>query len=360
MTLWHTSGLRGSGLIGLDIGTTSVKAAWIRRRGDRAVVAGLARTEIEPDSPDKPAADEKVAMAIWRCLQARRRMGVVCSLSGVDVAVRAFEFPPLLRHQLASAVELEAAQVCPFEVGEAAVAYQVLRGLPQGRRKPTDGEHIVGFFAAARDTIIQRRRALCDQAQATCTVMDVDGLALLNCLEACGLRQAKEAALVLNVGHSCTNLAIVSDDGLPFVRDIGYAGDHIIVRTSEILGVPRPTVIAALEGNGRRKIPRTKLGPVIRQTCADLADRVTETLRYYETRQSRPAVDRVFLCGGFVEIDLVAKALKSLLPGKVQLWDPLSILPCIRSVRKNPVATHGPALAVALGLALRMLRDVHD
>jgi type IV pilus assembly protein PilM len=355
LALWR------SGLLGLDIGTTSIKAARIRRRGDRVLVTGTAWTRIEPASADRPATDEQIAGAISQCLWGfRRRQGLVCGLSGADVAVRTFEFPPLPRHQLGSAVELEAAQVCPFEVGEAAVAYHVLRGLPRGRSKLANGERIVGFFAAARNAIIRRRRALCEQAQATCTLIDVDGLALLNCLEACGLRQATEAALVLNVRHSCTNLAIISEDGLPFVRDIGYGGDHILARMSEILTLPRPAVIAALRGQEGSQVSPATLGPVIRQTCADLADRVGETLRYYSTRQSGPAVDRVFLCGGFAEIGPIAKALTSLLPGEVKLWDPLAVLPCTRSVRKSRVAEHGPAMAVALGLALRTLRDVHD
>ena len=63
-------------------------------------------------------------------------------------------------------------------------------------------------------------------------------------------------------------------------------------------------------------------------------------------------MDRVYLCGGFTQSGAVAKALISLLPAKTELWDPLAVLPCTRAVRKSPAAEHGPAFAVAIGLAI--------
>jgi type IV pilus assembly protein PilM len=362
MALLYGLASRRSGLIGLDIGTTSVKAARIRRRGDRATITGIARAPIDATGPATQTADDRTVMAIWRCLRTlRARGGVACSVAGPEVAIRTFEFPALPRHQLASAVELEAAQVCPFEVSEAAVSYHVLTGPPaKGAKPPTDAERISGFFAAAENKIIQRRRALCERGDASCVLMDVDGLALLNCLEACKRRKTGEAAMVLNVGHTYTNLAIVSEDGLPFVRDISFASDQIVNRIAQIVGSPPWALVTALEGGAEPEVPWSKVQPAVRQACTGLADRVAETLRYYGARRSGPAVDRVFLCGGFTQSGPVAKALISLLPAKTELWDPLAVLPCTRAVRKSPVAEYGPALAVAVGLALRTLRDVHD
>ncbi len=116
---------RRSALIGLDIGTTSVKAARIRRRGDRVTVTGIARAAIEATGPVTQSADDRIVMAVWRCLRTLRgRAGVACGVAGPDVAIRTFEFPALPRHQLASAVELFAdsdgialpASIAPFEV----------------------------------------------------------------------------------------------------------------------------------------------------------------------------------------------------------------------------------------------------
>jgi type IV pilus assembly protein PilM len=361
ITLLDKVASRGSALVGLDIGTTAVKAARIRRRGDRVTVMGLARVGLESSSGASSAADEKIATAIWRCLRMLKGRGrVACSLAGPDVAVRSFEFPLLPRHQLPSAVELEAAQVCPFEISEASVSHQVLYGMTHGHGKGGQEERIIGYFAAAKNTVLQHRRSLCERGNALCAVMDVDGLALLNCLEACGLRKEGGAVMALNVGHTWTNLTIISENGLPFVRDIPYAGDQIVSRIARMVQAPQPAVVGALRGEKASEISRHKLQPAIHQACAALAERVNETLRYYGTRQTGPAVERVYLCGGLCLSGWIAKGLMSLLPARTQLWDPLAILSATRRVRKNLIAEYGPAFAVAIGLALRTLRDVHD
>ena len=350
-------------LIGLDIGTTAVKAARIRRKGRNILVTGLAWAALDAldavVAEGSPASD-RTALAIWRCVKILHDDAAVCSVSGPDVAVRTFEFPALPRKELASAMELEAMQVCPFEISEGAVAYQLLRG-PAGRvGKGESTERMLGIFAAAKNTTIRQRRELCEEGKARCIMVDVDGLALLNCMEACELRDEGESALVLNIGSAYTNVAIISDDGLPFVRDIAYAGDHIISHICHSTGSPKKTVAAALISSDTDPAMLERVRPSLKEACSTLADRVSETVRYYGTRKSGPAVDRIFLCGGLSQSLAAMDALVPMLPGEARLWDPLTILPCTRSVRRSKAAEHGPALAVALGLALRMLRDVHD
>ncbi len=359
--------LRAPQLIGLDIGTTAVKAARVQRKGGRLAVTGLARAMIEPSEHEGPPAAEKIALAIWRSLHVLREpdTDVVCSLAGPDVAVRTFEFPPLPLKQLASAVELEADQVCPFELDECTVAHQVLRGLPAKgatrvlKKEAPVAEKITGIFAAAKNDAIHEIRELCQRGRAHCAMVDADGLALLNCLEVCKVRAEDETAMVLNLGSSYTNLAIVSRDGLPFVRDIAYAGEHIIHHVCDATGVERQTIIGALERTDEFRFALKGFQAGLQEACATLVERVMETVRYYGTQRSAPVVDRVFVCGGWTRAKAVADMLLRLPVGRVGLWDPLLTLPCTRAVRKHDASAYGLAFAVALGLAMRSVRDVH-
>jgi Tfp pilus assembly PilM family ATPase len=217
---------------------------------------------------------------------------------------------------------------------------------------------MVGIFAAAKHGVIAQRKELCERGKAYCMMVDVDGLALLNCLEACQLRQTGGQILVLNVGSAYTNVAILSDDGLPFVRDIPYAAEAIVTQVSRSASQPKQAVADALAGGDENQIRPWQ--PTLKKACGTLADRVHETVRYYGTRGSGPVLDRVLLCGGFVQSQAVTDTLTSLLGGKVERWNPLAMLPVTRSVRKNEVFEQGSAFAVALGLAMRSLRDVHD
>lgn len=362
MTLLHGSALRGRQLIGLDIGTTMVRAARIRRRGTKFTVAALSQAQIEA-SHKEGGQTEKVALAMLRCLRlVRDRRGeVTVGLSGPEVAVRTFEFPRLPRRQIGSAIELEAMQVCPFDMAEASIAWQVLPDKAAGRDAPPNGPRIGGVFAAARNAVIGQRRALCEMAKVRCTVMDVDGLALLNCLEACRLRERGQSAVILNIGSKYTNLAIIGDDDRPYVRDIAFAGEQILSHVCHRSGAPREGVIEALNHPEKSKIPRERIDAPLKEACRTLAERVDETIRYYATTQKPDApVQRVLLCGGLSQAKALRASLMPLLRGDVLWWNPLESLSSKRSVRRAGLVEHGPSFAVAIGLAIRTLRDVHD
>jgi Tfp pilus assembly PilM family ATPase len=278
---------------------------------------------------------------------------------------------------LASAVELEAAQVCPFDLQEGAVSFQVLHGA-KARKSATGADRTTGILAAAKKAAITRLQDLCKKAKAHCTIVDVEGLALLNCLEACGTAalgcrsermtpggggptRSGPAALVLNLGSAYTNLAILSDDGQPFVQDIAYAGAGIIEAIGQSAQATPEAVIAALSGaETEAGIAPETLRPAVQQACATLAQRVLETVRYHGARQAGAGVDKILLCGGLAEAGPVVETLGTLLDGKAQRWNPLSSLRCTRAVRKGPLSEHGPLFGVALGLAMRSVRDVPD
>jgi hypothetical protein len=68
----------------------------------------------------------------------------VCGVSGPEVAVRDFEFPPLSAEDIDAAVQLEASQVCPFNAADSAVDYHLM---PNGDNK------IRGVLVAATNTL---------------------------------------------------------------------------------------------------------------------------------------------------------------------------------------------------------------
>jgi type IV pilus assembly protein PilM len=357
-------------IIGLDVGTTTIKAARVRRSKDRFDVLGLAQATIGQD-PSAARTQESVSAAIGRCL---KEMGsaesVVCGLSGTDVAVRTFDLPALPGDQLKSAVELEAAQVCPFDIQEAVIAFQVLRGTPvkasrKDSGKPHDAgsgktERIGGILAAAKKDVVARLQQSCRQSEVTCMMVDVDGLALLNCLQACRICPPGETSVVMNIGATYTNMAILSDDGSPFVQDIAYAGQDITNHLCKSAGADRQAVIAFLGKSEEKNAPSEALQSGLKQACSPLAERVKETLRYHVARKSGPGVNRVLVCGGLGQAPRFVKTLGGLLERPVESWNPLASLSVAESVRKSESAQHGPQFAVALGLAMRSVHDVQD
>ena len=113
---------------------------------------------------------------------------------------------------MAGVFRLEASQVCPFNVDEGVVDYQII---PSDESDNT----AAGVLVAASNDVIQRKIRIVEKANMSCVMMDVDGLALLNCLNAdknTGINISTSA--VLDIGTSCATLAVMGENGLPFVK----------------------------------------------------------------------------------------------------------------------------------------------
>lgn len=221
-------------LLGLDIGSFAVKMVQLRREGTGFSVTNVAKVDIA-NSKDSDSFDISVVKAVQGCLKLStvQTQFAVCGVCGPEVAVRCFHFPSLPKDEITSAIMLEAAQVCPFNFSESVVDYQIV---PNGK------DSIRGLLVAATDRLVQKKRWFAQEAALRTVLVDVDGLALLNCLENCSREKQAGKIAIINIGGSFTTLAVSDINNLPFIRDIGFAGNDIVGSVASHLGIESATV----------------------------------------------------------------------------------------------------------------------
>jgi type IV pilus assembly protein PilM len=189
--------------------------------------------------------------------------------------------------------------------------------------------------------------------------MDIDGLALLNCFAECQQpKSARTTTAVLNVGSSYTNLAIIGDDSLPFIRDMTCAGNDIIKEIAAANNV-RPEIVAKIltgrqNPDGAATDIQLNIGESLANACKKLIVDVTDTLRYYASLEKSAAVEKIFVCGGFALVKGFVELLDSRLPARAVLWNPFDKIRCDAGQDCHDILQkNGPVLAVAAGLAMR-------
>jgi type IV pilus assembly protein PilM len=339
-----------SEVIGLDIGSSAVKSVILRKDGPGYTIAGAGLAEIAADRDHK-----SVVRAIRECfaltrLRSRNRLKTrlaVCGLSGPEVAVRDFEFSALADEDVEGAVLLEAAQVCPFNAEQAAIDYQLI---------PNGNDKTQGVLVAATNMLITNKLQLVKEAGLKCVLMDIDGLALLNCLNGLVDEQQRIGTAVLNVGGSYTTLAIMGEGDWPFIRDMNFAGDEILRQMAAGNDTAQETLRAMLFGDSPDS--QTEVGDSLEKASAELIGDVSETLRFYAAQKKSTLVKRIFVCGGFARARGFVELLGRRLGTDVLLWNPLDSMRCGASDKsKNIYKTAGPAMAVAAGLAMRLIRN---
>jgi type IV pilus assembly protein PilM len=336
-------------LLGLDIGSYSVKIVQLQKEKSGFTVIAAAKVDIDTAKvTELGSIDINVVKAVQECLRlsfAQTQMAV-CGVSGPEVAVRRFKFPFLPPDEIHGAVMLEAAQVCPFNFSDSVVDYHVI---PNGR------DFARGILVAATSRLVQKKKWLAEEASLRAVLMDVDGLALLNCLQFSKQDQPGRKIAVLNVGGTLATLAIADNDNLPFIRDIAYAGSDIIGNLTSRLGVEPAIVQKSISGAADIAGEKLNIKDALPSACQKLIDDVSETLRYYSANE-KTVVDEIYVSGGFALVDGFVDLLKSSFPANVRLWNPFETVPCNIPIQyADFLKKQGPAMTVAAGLAMRTI-----
>lgn len=337
-------------VLGLDIGSSSVRMVQLAKNDDGFSVVAACVSDIKRNDGDVAVKEEDVVEAVRRCVSLAQKHGrwAVCSVSGPEVAVRPFKFPPLQSEELDGAVRLEASQVCPFNVDDGVVDYQIV---PSSEANNA----VTGVLVAAPNEVIRRKVRITGKAALDCVLMDVDGLALLNCLiESKSIGTNISASAVLDIGTSCATLAVISETGLPFVRTVPYAGSDIITQIALENNVRPEVVRNEIDGCASPTIPAQNLQASMEKACVKLVNDIVETLRYYSTQERLSPVEQLLVCGTFGMVKGFVDILNEQLPIKAVLWNPFDTMKC--SVDRqclDVIQSKGPAMAVAAGLAMR-------
>ncbi len=330
-------------ILGLDIGSSSVKAVRLHKdeSGYSVAAAGFAEIAVSEET-NKNLNTIKAIRECFELLDSRTTFAV-CGLSGPEVAVRDFEFPSLSTSEIDGAVLFEASQVCPFNAADSAVDYHLI---------PNGDDKTRGILIAATNALIKSKVQLAKEAALKCVLMDVDGLALLNCFNGLTDESERSTTAILNVGGSGTTVAIMGGNGRPFVRDMTFGGDNIIKQIATDKGISTEDVKGILFGDSTAA--QMELNGSLGQACQRLIVDVSETLRYYATQEQSRPVEKIFVCGGFALVRGFAELLNSRLGVEAVLWNPFEKIRRDAGQQFGDIFDkRGPALAVAAGLAMR-------
>jgi len=346
-------------VFGLDVGSCYVKAVQLRQdeQGYSVITAGC--TRIAQDDQDEQARTENVVKAIRECIKSAqiKTKYAVCGISGPNVALRRFRVPEVGAEEIETAVLSEAQQACPFEEGQYIVDYQLFKNNTVGDLAEANNSQksqvIRGVLAAATMGIIGHKSQVVKAASLNCVLIDVDGLALLNCFLECEKRRRAEPVGIICVGSKFTNFAILGSESVPFVRDIPHAADEIVVDISKNHNVSLQVVRDVLHGSSDRDI--AGLETSMKTAARRLTNDIVRTLRYHDAQEGQ-TVRKIYVCGGFARAKGFVELLNSQLSVEAVLWNPFDRMRFEGSGHSAKVLKeHGSRLALAAGLAMRTI-----
>ena len=160
-------------IVGLDIGTSCIKAVELTREKYDHVITGYAQIDVRPDASRQEAIAELMSVAKFRTKR------VATAVSGKNVVFRYITMPEMGADKLLQAVHYEADKYIPFDVEDVELGAQKLESVTDDTSAPAMKVLLV---AAKKAIVHDHSRMLTDLGLQPVSV-GVDGFALGNAWE---------------------------------------------------------------------------------------------------------------------------------------------------------------------------------
>ena len=343
---------RAKSLVGLDIGSSAVKAVELKPVGRSYKVVTYGSEPLPADSIVDGAINDAAAVsdAIRRLFQSRRirTKEVALSLSGSAVIVKKITLPAMTDAELADSISWEAEQYIPFDIQDVNIDYQVLD------RSAADGRNTMDvLLVAAKKEKIADYTGVISQAGRTAVVVDVDAFALQNVYEVnYGVDPGAIVAL-LDAGASATTVNILSGEQSVFTRDISLGGRAYADALQRELNVPAPAADQLKRGETAEGVTFDEARPVLRAVTENVMLEIQKTFDFYKNTAPSDRIDRIVVSGGASRAEGFSDALTERFNSPVEMLDPFRRVSFDGRKLAADVAHAGATAAVAVGLALR-------
>jgi type IV pilus assembly protein PilM len=181
------------------------------------------------------------------------------------------------------------------------------------------------------------------------TIVDIDHLALANCFLALEPGAGKEAVILLNIGHTQTNLSIVDAGELRFVRNVAFGGRDITRIIAQIMGISEEHAEDLKKNPQIWKECGVNIKDILRRSLPDVLEAIYRSIEYCMNRKKLVCVDRILLTGGSAALPGVSDFMKDALGIAAVPWNPLTRM----NIAQKTILDMGYYLTVSIGLGMR-------
>ncbi len=355
-------------VLGVDIGTSSVKVVQLRRDKGRVVLETYGAIALGPYAGVEigratSLSAEKIGEALKDVI---REANVTTTDSAIAIPyssslVSIIRLPLAVEKQLAQVVPIEARKYIPVPINEVLLDWFVVND----GKKSADGKMDVLLVAIHNDTITKFRN-IGSEATLVPGFFEIEVFSAVRA----SLDHGLAPVAVVDMGAATTKFYVVERGLIRESHIINHGGQDLTLNAGRALGL---TVVQAeerkrkygLSGEGPATAPGASLpagqaGADLKKSfelsLAPMVSELTRTISSWETRTNQTLSSLVLTGGG-----ATLRGLKEFMQGKVQteirLSDPFGKTQApafLEAILKDA----GPEFSVAVGLALRRLQEL--
>lgn len=345
-------GSKSEPVIGLDIGSTSVRVLQLSEQGSSYRIEHFA---IEPVSAgavtEKAVQDvEAVSAAIERAVSHSGTRAKHCAIavSGSAVFTKTISLPAnLAEADVESQVQIEANQYVPYPLDEVSLDFEILGPSPR------NADLVDILLAASKSENVESRQDALETVGLKTRVVDVEAFAIANAFELMRERDGlgkNETVGVFDIGFDLTTLLILRGSRVIYTRDHPFGGHQLQEETM------RRYEMSAQEASFYE---RGEQGPddfedeVLEPFQLNIVHQISRALQFFASSNEYSPISVIYLSGSSASLPGLANMVQQELGLTTRVADPLAGLDVAPAVAATALKLNAPNLMVAMGLALR-------
>jgi Tfp pilus assembly PilM family ATPase len=359
---------RGNSVFGIDLGKHVFKGVLLERKSDnRFVLTSYASREV----PEELSTPEELAQQLKLLLKdlGGSAKGCAIAVSDPESLLRIVEQPNTPIDLLRNALRLNGLMVLNQECKDFVLDCALLSPEPKNgsaTNGAANGSGDVPAPAPASNGHAQRKYLVggmlrptvkqiseaCSKSRVSADILQLAPVCSFNAFEfAYPETFAKEAFLLLDMGHLQSTVMIGSQRELVLVRSIDYGGKAL---THAL------TADGALDEGAARVMMQegdAGMADICRTSLARLATEVRNSIGFFEGQHDQ-SIHRIFVSGGLARTETILQTLSDELGLPCEIWDPLETCEVALPPAKRQALPHEfVSLNVACGAAFEYLRN---
>jgi type IV pilus assembly protein PilM len=337
-------------LVGLDIGSSSVKAVELQKKGNKIQLMSLGYENLQPDTIVDGQIMElnNVSNVIANIFNEHtiKTHRVAAGVSGHSVIVKNIVLPQMSEEELQESFSWHAEEHIPFDIADVNLDYQVTGN-------SSDALHVL-MAACKSDKIANVKQAI-QLAGKQPVIIDIDAFALQNCYELNYQPKSGEVVALLNIGAATMNINILTGARSLFARDASVGGSQYTSLLQKELGLTFEQAEAVKRGLPLPEGIERPIQPIIETVSDILALEVRKTMDFYRaTAEEGGAIQKILVAGGGSKLPGLAEYLAKHFEIPVEIFNPFKEIEVdARKFDPEYMREVIPEMAVAVGLALR-------
>lgn len=342
-------------VLGIDIGTSSIKVVQLRRERGRVILETYGAIALGPYAGQEigratALGADKLTEALKDVIREANVTTVDASLSipYASSLISLIKLPASVEPQLAQVMPIEARKYIPVPINEVLLDWFVVSG---GKQAAPDSKMEVLLVAIHNDTI-QKFRTIATDAALAVSFFEIEVFSSVRA----SLDHGLAPVAVVDMGAATTKFYIVERGLIRESHIINRGAQDLTLATSRALGI---TVAQAEERKRKYGItdsPENSVKQSLELSLEPLVSEVARTATGWE-RSHNQSLSALVLTGGGATLKGLRDFMQSKVQNEVRMADPFGKTQApafLEAILKES----GPEFSVAVGLALRRLQEL--